>query len=198
MIKFLVGLATAILATLIGGTLLYFLWYKPMDEAKTKSIEEARIKAIEEAKPKVQAQLTFTLPSEPKHYEETKSKEKLMVYPFDVKIINTGNVPITIIRVIPQYWLSSLENPNPVDALYGRKLSGFDNTDIPPGGSKTVPTIAFIKDTVIENNEVNIQAKVFIQGHKFPEQEAVINVFSLLSNGQIFYKSKKPRIIDFK
>lgn len=180
--NFLIGTLQLIVAPLIVIYLGWIFIYKPWEESKSK--------------PKVEAQLTFSGPREPKHLEDTTSKEKLMLYPFDVKIINSGNVPITIIRVIPQYWVSSL-NPIYVDAIYDNKMPLFDDSDIPAGQSRIVPIRAFINDDVIVNNEVNIQAKVVIQGDQSAEKEAIINVYSLLRDGKEFYKGK-TKIINFK
>lgn len=133
----------------------------------------------------VDAQLVFVGATPATHLLEESSNTKKMMYPFQVKVTNTGNVPITITQVVTNHSILLNGKSYVQSSLYKRTQSSYLDKDILPNTSVIVNARAFIDDEIIENNApVYIQAKLKIQGDKLPEKIASVNAFSVDSYGQ--------------
>lgn len=127
------------------------------------------------------------------------NNQKIMMYPIQIKIINTGNVPITITQVVPYHYIKVNGNALVAASLHNNTQSRYFDEDILPKNSKIIEVRAFIPEEIITKfSEVFLQAEVKIQGDKYPEKKASVFAYSVDSFGKPILLKKTRIISDFK
>ena len=176
----IIGNVQAGIILLIIGGIATFLY----DQFKSRTILDVK--------------LAFVGIGEPIRTMEEATNIKFMVYPFQVKVINTGNTPITVTEIAPHHFINVDGKLYAHPSIY-KKQEPYDESEIAANSSKTFGVRAFIEEEVITgNNLVNIEADLKIQGAGFTEKKAGVFAFQVDSNGKPIKYNKKRVISKFK
>lgn len=71
----------------------------------------------------VDAKLAYVSTNQSKRLFDEVNNQKLMMYQYQIKITNTGNVPITITEVVPYHYVKVNGNSLIADSLYKKTQS---------------------------------------------------------------------------